>query len=138
MVQDILCDTFTRIRNAVYIKSSTVEIPKTRITESLRKIFYKEGFIDEVSESVNSSLRFKKKVLLLRLKYKGIKRVPVIIKLQRISRPGLRIYVKHKEIPKVLNKLGLTILSTSQGLMTHQEAIHYKLGGEVFCSIWLF
>jgi large subunit ribosomal protein L16 len=136
MVQDTLCDTFTRIRNAVYVKSSTVEIPKTCMTESLRKIFYQEGFIDEVSESMKSSAHFKQKVLIFRLKYKGIQRIPVIIKLQRISRPGLRIYVKHKEIPKVLNKLGLTILSTSQGLMTNHEAVHYKVGGEVICSIW--
>jgi small subunit ribosomal protein S8 len=133
MVQDTLCDTFTRIRNAVCIKSSIVEIPKTRTTEALRKIFYREGFIEEISESV----KFKKKILILRLKYKGIRRVPVIIKLQRISRPGLRIYVKYKEIPQVLDKLGLTILSTSKGLMTNHEAIYFKLGGEVLCSIWL-
>jgi small subunit ribosomal protein S8 len=85
---------------------------------------------------MKSSAHFKQKVLIFRLKYKGIQRIPVIIKLQRISRPGLRIYVKHKEIPKVLNKLGLTILSTSRGLMTNHEAVHYKVGGEVICSIW--
>jgi small subunit ribosomal protein S8 len=71
------------------------------------------------------------------LKYQGIKRISVITDLQRISRPGLRIYVGHKEIPEILGKIGLTILSTSQGLITNYQAHNCKLGGEVICSIWL-
>jgi len=135
MVQDILCDIFTRIRNAVCIKRSTVRIPKTRITVDLRQIFYSEGFIDEISEPLLST-NSNKQMLLLRLKYKGIQRIPVIIKLQRVSRPGLRIYVDYKEIPRVLGNLNLTILSTSKGLITNHQALHNKIGGEVLCSIW--
>jgi small subunit ribosomal protein S8 len=135
MVQDILCDIFTRIRNAVCIKRSTVRIPKTRITVDLRQIFYSEGFIDEISEPLLST-NSNKQMLLLRLKYKGIQRIPVIIKLQRVSRPGLRIYVGYKEIPRVLGNLNLTILSTSKGLITNHQALYNKVGGEVLCSIW--
>jgi small subunit ribosomal protein S8 len=135
MVQDILCDIFTRIRNAVCIKRSTVRIPKTRITVDLRQIFYSEGFIDEISEPLLST-NSNKQILLLRLKYKGIQRIPVIIKLQRVSRPGLRIYVGYKEIPRVLGNLNLTILSTSKGLITNHQALYNKVGGEVLCSIW--
>jgi small subunit ribosomal protein S8 len=135
MVQDILCDIFTRIRNAVCIKRSTVRIPKTRITVDLRQIFYSEGFIDEISEPLLST-NSNKQMLHLRLKYKGIQRIPVIIKLQRVSRPGLRIYVGYKEIPRVLGNLNLTILSTSKGLITNHQALYNKIGGEVLCSIW--
>jgi small subunit ribosomal protein S8 len=135
MVQDILCDIFTRIRNAVCIKRSTIRIPKTRITVDLRQIFYSEGFIDEISEPLLST-NSNKQMLLLRLKYKGIQRIPVIIKLQRVSRPGLRIYVGYKEIPRVLGNLNLTILSTSKGLITNHQALYNKVGGEVLCSIW--
>jgi small subunit ribosomal protein S8 len=135
MIQDILCDIFTRIRNAVCIKRSTVRIPKTRITVDLRQIFYSEGFIDEISEPLLST-NSNKQMLLLRLKYKGIQRIPVIIKLQRVSRPGLRIYVGYKEIPRVLGNLNLTILSTSKGLITNHQALYNKVGGEVLCSIW--
>ena len=71
------------------------------------------------------------------MKYRGIHRIPVITNMQLISRPGLRIYTKHKEIPQILGGLGLVILSTSKGLMTDREARNYKLGGEILCSIWL-
>ena len=135
MIQDILCDIFTRIRNAVCIKKSTIRIPKTRITVNLRQIFYSEGFINEISEPLLST-NSNKQMLLLRLKYKGIQRIPVIIKLQRVSRPGLRIYVDYKEIPRVLGNLNLTILSTSKGLITNHQALYNKIGGEVLCSIW--
>jgi len=135
MVQDILSDIFTRIRNAVYIKSPIVEVPKTQITLSLRKIFYSEGFIDEVSESISSTMS-EKKILTLQLKYKGIQRLPVLIKLQRVSRPSLRIYVGYKEIPKILVNPELIILSTSKGLITHNEALVQKVGGEIICSLW--
>jgi small subunit ribosomal protein S8 len=136
MVQDILSDIFTRIRNAVYIKRPIVEVPKTQITLSLRKILYSEGFIDEVSESISSTMSTKK-ILTLQLKYKGIQRLPVLMKLQRVSRPSLRIYVGYKEIPKILGNPGLTILSTSKGLITHNEALVQKVGGEILCSLWL-
>jgi small subunit ribosomal protein S8 len=137
MVQDTLSDIFTRIRNAVYIKSPIVEVPKTQITLSLRKIFYSEGFIDEVSESISSTMS-EKKILTLQLKYKGIQRLPVLVKLQRVSRPSLRIYVGYKEIPKILVNPELIILSTSKGLITHNEALVQKVGGEIICSLWSF
>jgi large subunit ribosomal protein L14 len=138
MVQDTLRDILTRIRNAVRIKSSTVEIPKTKITSNLRQIFYREGFVHEISEFTYTHKSFKKEVIILRPKYKGIRRVPVIIKVCRISRPGLRIYVGYKDISRVVGKLGLTVLSTSKGIITNHEALYHKVGGEVICSIWLF
>jgi small subunit ribosomal protein S8 len=136
MTNDTIRNILTKIRNAVYIKSPVVTISKTRITEILRKILFQEGFIEEISEQ-SSSEKFEKKIMFLRLKYQGIKRISVITDLQRISRPGLRIYVGHKEIPEILGKIGLTILSTSQGLITNYQAHNCKLGGEVICSIWL-
>ena len=135
MIQDILSDIFTRIRNAVYIKKPIIKVPKTQITLSLRKILYSEGFIDEVSESISSTMSTKK-ILTLQLKYKGIQRLPVLIKLQRVSRPSLRIYVDYKEIPKILVNPELIILSTSKGLITHNEALDQKVGGEIICSLW--
>jgi large subunit ribosomal protein L5 len=136
MTKDNLSETLTCIRNAIRIKSQNVEVPKTRITQSLSDILLKEGLIEEI---VDYSIphRVEKSRILLGLKYTGIQRVSVITDLQVISRPGLRIYVNHMEIPKIFGGLGLVILSTSKGLITDREARYQKLGGEVVCSIWL-
>lgn len=138
MTNDTLSDILTRIRNALCMKSSMVKIPKTRITQALRKILLQEGFISEFSET--SMLEKKvpmEKTILLRLKYRGYQRVPVITGLRRASRPGLRIYIGYKEVPKILGRLGVTVVSTSKGLMTHHKSKNYQLGGEIVCYIWL-
>ena len=138
MTNDTLSDILTRIRNALRMKSSMVEIPKTRITQALRKILLQEGFISELSEKsvVETKLPIEK-TMLLRLKYLGYQRVPIITNLRRASRPGLRIYIGYKEVPQSLGRFGVTIVSTSKGLMTHHKSKNYQLGGEIVCYIWL-
>lgn len=136
MTNDILSEMLTCIRNAVRIKSPGVEVAKTRITSALAKILVQEGLIEEVLETFPSSIAKRKgSFLFLRLKYCGS--VSVITNLQRLSRPGLRIYMSYKEIPELLGGLGLLVMSTSKGLITDREAKRRKLGGEILCSIWL-
>jgi small subunit ribosomal protein S8 len=129
MVNDTISDILTRIRNANLIKSQTVSIPLTRISQKISTILEKEGFIESFQIFPSSEIA-------LRLKYKGRDRKPCITNLKRISKPGLRIYANHKEIPKILGGMGIVILSTSQGIMTDREARFYGIGGEILCSIW--
>ena len=148
MINDILSEMLIRIRNAVRIKKFIVKIPKTQMTQSLAKILLHEGLIERITEDFSlrktkNSLYSKmdintKSFVCLYLKYYGRNRISVITNLQRLSRPGLRIYTKQKDTPQIMGGLGLVILSTSKGLMTDREARQYKLGGEVLCSIWLF
>nr|YP_009105190.1 ribosomal protein S8 [Pseudochlorella signiensis]AIT93863.1 ribosomal protein S8 [Pseudochlorella signiensis] len=129
MVNDTISDILTRIRNANLVKSQTVSIPLTRISQKISVILEKEGFIE-------SFQIFPSDEIALRLKYKGREKKPCITNLKRISKPGLRIYANHKEIPKILGGMGIVILSTSQGIMTDREARFYGIGGEILCSIW--
>nr|YP_009313351.1 Ribosomal protein S8 [Dichotomaria marginata]SCW21605.1 Ribosomal protein S8 [Dichotomaria marginata] len=132
MVNDTIADILTRIRNANLAKHQIVQIPSTKITKNIIKVLKEEGFIDyfeEIHESLQASL-------LISLKYKGKKKESVITSLKRVSKPGLRVYANHKEIPKVLGGLGIAIISTSRGVMTDRRARHYGLGGEVLCYIW--
>jgi small subunit ribosomal protein S8 len=129
MVNDTLSDMLTRIRNANLVKSNTVVIPFTRINKKIGEILQNEGFIEAFEES-NS------KELLFLLKYSGPKKKSCIINLKRISKPGLRIYANHKEIPKILGGLGIIIVSTSKGIMTDKKARILNIGGEVLCAIW--
>lgn len=129
MVNDTISDMLTRIRNANLIKSQTVSIPLTRISQQISQILEKEGFIE--SFQVYSSGE-----ITLRLKYAGHEKKPCITNLRRISKPGLRIYTNQKEIPKILGGMGIIILSTSQGIMTDREARFRGIGGELLCSIW--
>lgn len=132
MVNDTISDTLTRIRNAILVKHQIVKVPATKITRHLVFVLKNEGFIenfDEIEEKL-------KKFLLITLKYKGKNKESIITKLKRISKPGLRIYTKHKEIPKVLGGIGIAIISTSKGIMTDKQARYLGLGGEVLCYIW--
>ena len=138
MTNDTVRQILTAIRNSALIKSPCVEVPKTRTTLALAKIIIESGLIRDMKDSSSFSRTTKKEsVLFLRLKYRGANRIPIFTKLQRVSRPGLRFYTKSNEIPKILAGLGLVVLSTSQGLITGQEARSRKLGGEIICSIWL-
>jgi len=137
MTKDILSEMITSIRNAVRVKRPGVKIPNTRLTQSLAKILVQEGLVEEVLESFfYNKKQKKKKFLFLRLKYFGLEQRSVITNLQRVSRPGLRIYTNHKEIPEIFGGLGLIILSTPKGLITDRYASSQKLGGEICCSIW--
>ena len=132
MTIDTISDMLTRIRNANMIKHKIVKINNTKITKSISKILKDEGFIENFEICGHKIDSY----LLLSLKYKGKLRKPVIEKIERISKPGLRIYVNSKEIPKVLENFGIAIMSTSKGLMTNIKAKELKLGGEVLCYIW--
>nr|YP_009106275.1 ribosomal protein S8 [Interfilum terricola]AIT95137.1 ribosomal protein S8 [Interfilum terricola] len=128
MVNDTISDMLTRIRNANLVKSQNVFLPITRISQQLCQILEKEGFIN--SYQVTSS------GITIRLKYIGREKKPCITNLRRISKPGLRVYTNYKEIPLILNGMGIVILSTPSGLMTDRDARNKKLGGEILCSLW--
>jgi len=129
MVQDTLSDMLTRIRNANTIGMQTVSLPMTKLNREMARLLEMEGFIESCKEYPNG-------LLTLRLKYRGRERTPYLTSLRRVSRPGCRVYVNHKEIPQVLGGMGIAILSTSQGLMTDRIARGRCVGGEVLCYIW--
>lgn len=130
-VQDKIADMLTRIRNANQMKYSTVEVIGTKMTLGIAEILKNEGYIaDYVYEKHTNGDK-----LTLTLKY-GPKKERVIVGLKRISKSGLRVYAKVDEIPRVLNGLGIAIISTSEGLMTDKEARAKGLGGEVLAYIW--
>ena len=129
MVNDIISDMLTKIRNANSAKHELVEISYTKITESITKILKEEGLINDfkINNETNS--------IILLLKFKGQNRKPVIQKLERISKPGLRIYENKKKISKKVRNFMLFIVSTSKGIMTDQKAKFLNIGGEILCKI---
>jgi|SRR5579875_1138519 len=129
MVNDTISDMLTRIRNASLIKNRTVSIPLTRLSQRICQILETEGFIE-------SFQRVSSRELIVSLKYRGQESKPCITDLRRISKPGLRIYTNHKEIPKILGGMGIVIISTSRGVITDREARFYGVGGEILCSVW--
>jgi len=132
VVTDNIADMLTRIRNANMLKHEIVEIPKTKMSTAIAEILKKEGYIqnfETYSENLNQ-------YLLISLKYHGQSREPVITKLERVSKPGLRVYTNSKTIPTVLGGLGISILSTSKGVMTGTNAMSLGIGGEILCYIW--
>jgi len=130
MVTDPIADMLTRIRNANQMRYKEVEIPSSKIKVEIAKILKREGFIADYKIKKNNI----QDILVLSLKYDGKTRV--ITGLKRISKPGLRVYVKAEEVPTVLNGLGIAIISTSKGMMTDKEARKGSLGGEVVAYIW--
>ncbi len=130
-VQDKIADMLTRIRNANIMRYATVEVIGTKMTLGIAEILKREGYIADYNYEKST----KGDVLTLTLKY-GAKKERVITGLKRISKSGLRVYAKSNEIPRVLNGLGIAIISTSKGLMTDKEARDAKLGGEVLAYIW--
>lgn len=132
MVNDTISDMLTRIRNASLARHQIVQVPATKITRNIIIVLKKEGFIQNFNE-IRENL---KTYLLISLKYKGKHKKPVITALKRVSKPGLRVYANHRELPKVLGGIGIAIISTSQGVMTDREARYHGLGGEVLCYVW--
>lgn len=132
MGNDTIANMITSIRNANLRKTKTVQVPATNISKNIGKILLQEGFIDNFREHQENKNYF----LIFTLKYQGKKKKPYITTLRRISKPGLRIYSNHKEIPKVLGGMGIVIPSTSQGIMTDREAREKKIGGEILCYVW--
>lgn len=132
MSNDTIANMITSIRNANLEKTKTVQVPATNITRNVGRILLQEGFIENFREQKKNKIYF----LIFTLKYQGRKKNPYITTLRRISKPGLRMYSNHKEIPKVLGGMGIVILSTSQGIMTDREARENQIGGEILCYVW--
>merc|ERR1712207_24537 len=132
VVTDNIADMLTRIRNANMVKHQIVEIPATKRSKAIAKILKEEGFIENFETYSENLYHY----LLLSLKYKGQSRERVISNIKRVSKPGLRFYVKSQQLPNVLNGLGIAILSTSKGVMTNTKAKELGIGGEVLCYIW--
>ncbi|HEY7332932.1 MAG TPA: 30S ribosomal protein S8 [Candidatus Limnocylindria bacterium] len=128
---DPIADMLTRIRNASLARHRELTLPSSRIKREIARILVEEGFVDAFDTSQDGI----QEMLTLRLKYvEG--RTPVVSGLKRISKPGLRVYARKTEIPRVLGGLGTAILSTSQGIMTGSQARKLNLGGEVLCYVW--
>lgn len=131
VMSDPVADMLTRIRNANLVRHETVEIPASKMKKEIAEILKKEGFIRD-AEYIEDN---KQGIIRLFLKY-GMNNERVISGLKRISKPGLRVYTKSQEIPKVLGGLGIAIISTSKGIMTDKDARQLKSGGEVICYVW--
>ncbi|MDA3905809.1 MAG: 30S ribosomal protein S8 [Bacteroidales bacterium] len=132
MSTDPIADYLTRIRNAVSAGHRIVEIPSSNLKKAITKILFEKGYIlqykFENEGTIDSSIK-------IALKYHPVSKVNAINKIQRISTPGLRKYVNSRELPRVLNGLGVAIISTSQGVMTDKEASKHNIGGEVLCHV---
>lgn len=131
MMTDPIADLLTRIRNALVAKHKVTHVPASRIKADIARILKEEGYIDNVKRVEENG----KAVLRLTLRY-GPSGERVITGIERVSRSGLRVFVKKDEIPKVLGGLGVSIISTSQGVMTGAESKRRGLGGEVVCRVW--
>ncbi len=132
MTTDPIADYLTRVRNAILANHRVVEIPASNLKKEITKILMEKGYILNykfVDEGPQGSIK-------IALKYDPVNKVNSIKKLIRISTPGLRKYVGYKDMPRVLNGLGIAILSTSKGVMTNKEARDLKVGGEVLCYIY--
>lgn len=132
-VSDPVADMLTRIRNAVGARHDSVQIPASKMKVAIAQVLKSEGFIRDFS--VNQEEGRPQPTLKVELSYHGRKQ-PVLNGLTRVSKPGLRVYVQQREIPRVYGGLGIAILSTPKGVMTGQEARRNQLGGEVLCYVW--
>ncbi|MDO9565533.1 MAG: 30S ribosomal protein S8 [Candidatus Desulfaltia sp.] len=130
-MSDPIADMLTRIRNAEKAKFNSVDIPGSKLKTELARVLKNEGFIRNYKFVKDS----KQGVLRVYLKY-GQERSNVIVGIERVSKPGRRVYVKSKNVKPVLNGMGITILSTSRGIMTDKTARRENLGGEILCNVW--
>ena len=131
-ISDPIADMLTRIRNAIMARHDSVLIPASRMKTSIARIIKDEGFIKDYEVFLRGKPY---KVLKIYLKYDD-KKQPILSGLERISKPGLRVHVQQKGIPRVYGGLGITILSTSKGVMTGQQAWRQGIGGEYLCRVW--
>ncbi len=130
MITDPIADYLTRIRNAVLANHRIVEVPSSNIKKEITKILFEKGYIlnYKFEEGVPGNIK-------IALKYHFVTKISAITRLDRISKPGLRKYTDSNRIPRVINGLGIAVLSTSHGVMTDKEARKLKIGGEVLCYI---
>ncbi len=131
MITDPIADYLTRIRNAIRSNHRVVEVPASNVKKGITKILFDKGYI------LNYKFEDDKMppTIKIALKYHPVTKLPAINDLQRVSRPGLRRYANSKELPRVLNGLGIAVVSTSQGLMTDKEARKLNIGGEIICYV---
>jgi len=122
MVNDTIGDMLTRLRNAHLAQKASVQLRSTRVTRDIAQLLFQEGFLSNIDAEVDGMFAVTVK--------RSVKTF------QRVSTPGVRIYVNHKELPRVLNGMGIAIISTSRGIMTEKKARSLKLGGEVLCYLW--
>jgi small subunit ribosomal protein S8 len=130
---DPIADMLTRVRNANIAMHDEVAMPSSKLKEALAELLHREGYIADFTASDNAS--GVGRTLRISMKYSP-ERERVISGIKRVSKPGLRVYRKSSEVPRVLGGLGVAVLSTSQGLMTDREARQRKVGGEVLCYVW--
>jgi small subunit ribosomal protein S8 len=130
-MSDSIADMLTRIRNAEKAKFNSVDIPGSKLKIELVKVLKNEGFVRNYKFMKDS----KQGILRVYLKY-GQGQSSVIMGIERVSKPGRRVYVKSKDIKPVLNGMGISILSTSRGIITDKTARHEKVGGEILCNVW--
>ena len=133
MVTDPIADYLTRIRNAIKAKHGIVEIPASNTKKEITKVLYEKGYIRHYKFDDKTDVQGTIKIA---LKYDPVTKYPAIVKLQRISKPGLRRYTSCSNMPEVINGLGIAILSTSKGVMSDKEARKANIGGEVLCYVY--
>jgi small subunit ribosomal protein S8 len=131
MVTDPIGDLLIRLKNGSQRRHETITVPASKLKRAILQILKNEGYVEAVEDGTQEG----HPVLTVQLRYVG-QGEPMITGLQRISKPGRRVYVGSKEIERVRNGIGMSILSTSKGVMTDQESRRNKLGGEVLCSVW--
>lgn len=131
-VTDPIADYLTRIRNAQQARHRVVTIPNSKLKRGITEILYKQGYIHKYAFHGEG----KDAVISIAIKYDNETKEPVIRELGRLSKPGLRMFVSHSELPRIINGLGIAIISTSHGLMTDKEARQQNLGGECLCYVY--
>ena len=135
MMTDPIADMLSRIRNASLARHDRTEMPASRLKAAVAQILKAEGFIADVRQAESEDGNGQQPKLTIVLKY-GRDRTSAIDGIRRVSRPGRRVYVRHDRIPRVFSGLGISILSTSRGLMSDKEARRQKVGGELLCEVW--
>lgn len=130
-ITDPIADMLTRVRNAVMVRHDSVLVPSSKMKLAIANILKEEGFINDYEVVRDKTHR----VIKIYLKYRD-RNEPVISGLERVSKPGLRVYVQNKEIPRVYGGLGIAVMSTPEGVMTGQQAWRRGIGGELLCYIW--
>ena len=131
MITDPIADYLTRVRNAIAAKHRLVEIPASNLKKNITKILFEKGYILNYKFEEDNM----QGIIKIALKYHPVTKMAAISSLKRVSSPGLRKYVNADELPRVMNGLGIAILSTSQGVITDKEARKLKIGGEVICYV---
>lgn len=131
MIFDPIADMLTRVRNALAVKHQTVEMPASKMKKSIADVLVGEGYIEKVQVKEDGA----KKTMTITLKY-GPNNEKVIQGIKRISKPGLRVFSNVEELPKVLNGLGIAIVSTSKGVISDKQARNLNIGGEVVAFVW--